>query len=75
MSTLTFSHRPITGTWRWLWATEAGVAVDGPAITFATENAAQQWLDRNADDLLERRIAWVSLLDGEHVVDGPLSLR
>lgn len=75
MSSLTFSSRPTTGMWRWLWATEAGVAVDGPAITFSSETAAQHWLDRNADSLLERRIAWVSLLDGEHVVDGPLSLR
>ena len=90
MSSLTFPHgrtsgrtprtsglttRAATGAWRWLYATEAGVAVDGPAVRFATEAGAQQWLDRNADALFDQRIAWVSLHDGEHIVEGPLSLR
>lgn len=63
------------GPWRWLCATEAGVAVEGPAVRFDTDTAAQQWLDGNADALRRQRIASVTLLDGEHVVDGPLPLR
>ena len=64
-----------TDTWRWLYATEAGVAVQGPPLMFATQDAARHWLDRNADALLGQRIGSVTLFDGEHVVDGPLSLR
>ncbi len=89
MSSLTFPHertprrtpttsdpttRAATGAWRWLYATEAGVAVEGPAVRFSTEAGAQQWLDRNADALFDQRIAWVTLHDGEHIVEGSLSL-
>ncbi len=63
-----------TGSWRWLYATDAGVAIAGPSVRFATEAGAQQWLEHNVDALFEQHIAWVSLLDGEHVVDGPLSV-
>ena len=85
MSSLTSDHRPLppgpvgprrgTGSWRWVCATEAGVAVDGPPLRFATQDAAQHWLDRHADALLRQHIAWVTLSDGERVVGGPLSLR
>jgi hypothetical protein len=67
--------RTVTGNWRWLCATDAGVAADGPRLRFATQQAAQHWLDRHAEALLGQHIAWVTLSDGERVVGGALSLR
>lgn len=84
MRSLTLSHRqpttrttphPSTASWRWLYATDNGVAIEGPAVRFATEASAQHFLGSNAEALLQQRITWVTLLDGEHVVVGPLSLR
>lgn len=63
------AQRGSTGSWHWLYATEAGVAVQGPPVRFAGEDTAKQWLGHHAGELLEQRIAWVSLLDGERVVD------
>lgn len=62
-------QRASNARWHWLYATEAGVAVQGPPVRFATEDTAKQWLDHHAVDLVELRITWVSLLDGERVVD------
>ena len=67
--------RRATGSWRWVYATEAGVAVDGPPLLFTDLDAAQHWLDRSADALLRQHIARVTLSDGERVVGGPVSLR
>lgn len=60
--------------WRWLFAGEAGVAMAGPEVAFATQGAAEDWLGEEFEELSAAGIATVTLMDGEHAVYGPMYL-
>jgi len=60
---------------RWLYEGVAGDQAPGPDITFDDQTEAEQWLGREWQDLLDGGVAAVTLLDGESVVYGPMSLR
>jgi hypothetical protein len=60
--------------WRWLYADEAGIEVDGPPVSFTDQLSAENWLRDNFSELEEQGIATVSLLDGERVFYGPMYL-
>ncbi len=68
------ARRTAVGTWRWLLADAAGVAVDGPAVGFTSGEAAEVWLAAAAPRLAAIGVTAVTLLDGEHVVYGPAPL-
>lgn len=65
---------PETGAWHWLFASEAGVAVTGPSVSFVSQDAAEDWLREQFEDLEELGIATVTLVDGERSVYGPMFL-
>ena len=66
-------NRP-AATWRWLFADEAGVVVDGPDVAFDSQAGAEEWLRDEFEQLADDGIATVSLIDGEHSVYGPMFL-
>ncbi len=61
-------------TWRWLLADEAGVAMSEPDVAFPSQQAAEDWLQDNFQDLADAGVGTVSLNDGEHAVYGPMYL-
>jgi hypothetical protein len=61
-------------TWRWLLADVAGVVVPEPDVAFASQDAAEDWLRDQFEQLAEDGVATVSLIDGEHAVYGPMYL-
>lgn len=60
--------------WRWLYADEAGIALSEPAITFGSQQAAEDWLSESFEELSDDGVAAVTLMDGEHAVYGPMYL-
>ena len=60
--------------WCWLFADIAGVEVPGPAVAFRSQESAETWLTDNFSELSDAGITAATLLDGEHVVYGPMSL-
>ncbi|HEX4099956.1 MAG: hypothetical protein WAN20_24010 [Pseudonocardiaceae bacterium] len=60
---------------RWRYQGPAGGPAPGPDITFDDQTAAEQWLSGEWQGLLDGGVAAVTLLDGESVVYGPMSLR
>ncbi|MGH3550201.1 MAG: hypothetical protein ACRDQU_19230 [Pseudonocardiaceae bacterium] len=62
-------------TLRWRYQDLAGGHAPGPDITFDVQSDAERWLSGEWQDLLDGGIAAVTLLDGESVVYGPMSLR
>jgi hypothetical protein len=66
--------QPEPGSWQWLFADIAGVSTHGPSVSFTSQEAAEVWLQDNFEDLEDQGIATVSLMDGEHVVYGPMLL-
>lgn len=60
--------------WHWLFADEAGVVIGGPDVAFESQQAAEDWLGEQFDELAAAGIATVSLLDGEHSAYGPMFL-
>jgi hypothetical protein len=61
-------------TWRWLLADQAGVVVSEPDVVFGSQEAAEEWLREQFEQLAEDGVATVSLMDGEHAVYGPMYL-
>ena len=61
-------------TWRWLYADEAGVVLDEPVVTFGSQQAAEDWLTENFEELADDGVAAVTLVDGERAVYGPMYL-
>ncbi|MBM9468077.1 hypothetical protein [Nakamurella leprariae] len=55
----------------WRFVSAAGVAVDGPAISFTTTEAAEQWLSEEAADLRAAGIDAASLFDEERALSEP----
>ncbi|MGH3669178.1 MAG: hypothetical protein ACRDSH_00865 [Pseudonocardiaceae bacterium] len=62
-------------TLRWRYLDSAGGPRPGPDVTFDDQDGAEEWLGLEWSDLLESGVAAVTLLDGESVVYGPMSLR
>lgn len=60
--------------WRWLYADEAGVVLTEPAVSFASQRAAEDWLAEQFQELADDGVATVTLMDGEHAVYGPMYL-
>lgn len=60
---------------RWRYQDVDGGRAPGPAVTFGDQQDAEEWLGREWQGLLEGGVAEVTLLDGESVVYGPMSLR
>lgn len=58
----------------WRYADEAGVVTDGPAISFDSQEAAEEWLSGSFDELMEGGVAEVSLFDDHSAVYGPMAL-
>ncbi len=61
-------------TWRWLLADVAGVVVPEPDVAFTSQEAAEDWLREQFDELAEDGVATVSLINGGHAVYGPMYL-
>jgi hypothetical protein len=62
-------------TLRWRYQDLDGGQVPGPDITFDDQTEAEEWLGHQWPSLLDGGVATVTLLDGESVVYGPMSLR
>jgi hypothetical protein len=60
---------------RWRYQDPAGRQVPGPNMAFDDQADAEEWLGREWPGLLEGGVEAVTLLDGECVVYGPMSLR
>lgn len=61
-------------TWRWLFADQAGIVMTEPDVAFDSQEAAEDWLRDEFEELAEEGIATVTLMDGEHAVYGPMYL-
>ena len=62
-------------TLRWRYLDSDGHQATGPDLTFDNQDDAELWLSREWETLLDRGVAAVSLLVGESVVYGPMSLQ
>ncbi|MDQ3761060.1 MAG: hypothetical protein M3460_04985 [Actinomycetota bacterium] len=60
---------------RWQYQDADGDQAPGPDITFDDQADAEEWLGREWPGLLDSGVAVVTLLDGECVIYGPMSLR
>jgi hypothetical protein len=60
---------------RWRYQGLDGREAPGPDIAFDDQNDAEEWLGREWPGLLADGVEAVTLLDGEGVVYGPMSLR
>lgn len=60
--------------WRWLYADVAGVVLSEPAVVFGSQQAAEDWLSENFQELSDDGVGTVTLMDGEHAVYGPMYL-
>jgi hypothetical protein len=62
----------------WTWKIETGeggpVALEFEVPEFSSQSDAESWLGEVWRDLVEAGADPVSLLDGDHVVYGPMSL-
>jgi len=61
--------------WRWRYLDSDGAHAAGPDVTFDNQDEAQRWLSGEWEALLASGVAAVSLLAGESVVYGPMSLQ
>ena len=63
--------------WTWRYETREGAEVPAPVAPpeqFPSQADAESWLGENWRTLLDSGVDRVSLLDGEHLVYGPMSL-
>ncbi|MBV8992255.1 MAG: hypothetical protein JO287_00805 [Pseudonocardiales bacterium] len=60
---------------RWRYLDSDGRQATGPDLTFDNQDDAEQWLSREWEALLDGGVDAVSLLAGDSVVYGPMSLR
>ncbi|MDQ1603339.1 MAG: hypothetical protein QOE01_1184 [Actinomycetota bacterium] len=62
-------------TWRYENAEGAAVSAEGlPVESFPTQADAENWIGESWRELLESGVDQVSLLEGDRVVYGPMSL-
>ncbi|MGH3694343.1 MAG: hypothetical protein ACRDRX_10245 [Pseudonocardiaceae bacterium] len=60
---------------RWRYLDADGGQAPGPDVTFDDQTGAQEWLGLQWQDLLDDGVVEVTLLAGQDVVYGPMSLR
>ncbi len=62
--------------WTWRYETDDGqpLAAGPEAATFSSQGDAETWLGETWRELLAAGVAQVSLLEGDRVVYGPMSL-
>ncbi len=60
---------------RWRYLDADGGQAPGPDVTFDDQPGAEEWLGLQWQDLLEGGVVAVTLLSGQTVVYGPMSLR
>jgi len=61
--------------WTWRYEDDAGARLTTPeAELFESRSDAESWLGENFADLAGDGVASVTLLDGERMVFGPMSL-
>ena len=60
--------------YRWRYQDEQGQEIDGPAVTFPDQTAAEDWFSSAWVELREAGVAQVTLLRSESEVYGPMSL-
>ena len=60
---------------RWRYQSVHGSQATGPDIAFGDQADAEEWLSLQWQNLLDGGVASVTLLDGESVLYGPMSLR
>lgn len=64
--------------WTWRYEAADGSAAPVAAVTsqeFPTQADAETWIGEEWRGLLDSGVEQVTLLDGDHVVYGPMSLR
>ena len=60
---------------RWYYQDDDGIDVTGPDLAFSDQAAAEDWLSATWTDLAEIDVTQVTLLDGDQIVYGPMSLK
>lgn len=61
--------------WTWRYEDDAGAVLDRPqAKSFDSRSDAESWLGENFGDLVDEQVSAVSLMEGQSVVYGPMSL-
>lgn len=60
--------------YRWHYLDHTGAEVPGPAVEFAEQTAAEDWLASTWSELLDAGVDQVLLADGSAEVYGPMSL-
>ena len=60
--------------YRWRYEDGTGAAVPGPGITFEDRAAAEDWLGREFEALVDDGVDQVTLLQGDDEVYGPMGL-
>lgn len=64
--------------WTWQYLDAEGTPMSGAVLTtraFPTQGDAENWIGESWRDLLDSGVESVTLLEGESVVYGPMSLR
>ncbi len=59
---------------RWRYLDADACQAPGPDVTFDDQSSAEEWLGLQWQDLLDSGVEAVTLLAGESVVYGPMSL-
>lgn len=60
---------------RWRYLDADGAQAPGPDVTFEDQTDAEEWLGLQWQGLLDGGVVAVSLMAGESVVYGPMSLQ
>lgn len=60
--------------WTWRLLDADGAVVAGEAQEFGSQDDAESWLGTSYEDLADRGVAAVTLLNGDSEVYGPMSL-
>lgn len=61
-------------TWSWRFETNRGEIVSRESSRFPTQAEAEAWIGESWQELLDAGVDAVSLLEGDRVVYGPMSL-
>jgi hypothetical protein len=61
--------------WTWRYEDRNGAPVHGPAhVEFGNKSDAESWLGEEWRNLLEQGVSQVTLIEGERIEYGPMSL-
>lgn len=62
-------------TFRWRYEDAEQAETDGPPIEFDAQAEAEEWLGEHWTSLLDSGVEQVTLLEDDHELYGPMSLR